>query len=168
MRARLGLLLLVAACKGGGDDRAAPAAALDIPALLAEGRRLAESTWPDARLSGIRIGEEVVPGTRKQSYAVRLAIDFERDPDDPTAKSAAIVCSPTCAIHRAKVKSPTYDWPACGFADALAAARTAGLRAAEPTALYGSWASAKQVWELRETAGAATAILVDATTCAIR
>jgi hypothetical protein len=168
MHAGIGILLLVSACKGGGGDRAEPAAPLDVPALIAEGRRLAESTWPDARLSGIRIGEEVVPGSRAPSYAVRLTIDLERDPQDPTARSAAILCSPECVIRRAKVKSPPHDWPACGWADALAAARGAGLRAAQPTAVYGNWASATQAWELRETAGAARAILVDAATCAIR
>ena len=158
-------MLLAAGCGGekrDGGDRAA----LDVPAALAEARKLAESTWPDARLAGIRIGEEALPETRKNTYAVRLAIELESDPTDPTAKSAAIVCAPKCTIRRAKVDAIVYDWPGCEWREALAAARAAGLASATPVATYGSW-SGGPVWQFRERDGDPP-IELDGATCAKR
>jgi hypothetical protein len=159
-------IALGAAC--GGDKQKAPAteATPDVAAQLTEARRLAEATWPDARLAGIRIGPEVIFEERRERYAVRVMIEFASDPTDAAAKSASIVCSPDCAIHRAKVDAPTFDWPACAWPDALAAARAAGLEAAQPVAGYGNWASGPS-WEVRARREDPRVIAVDGTTCEV-
>jgi hypothetical protein len=130
-----------------GSDRGI-ATSDEVGAVIKEAFALGESAWPGARLSGVRVGPQAVELARTGSrvrlanvYSVRVSFAFEVDPADATAKSGSVVCAPTCRVERAKVKSaPAAPWP-CGFEEALAAARKAGVRAERPLVGYGKWAA---------------------------
>lgn len=104
-----------------------------------EAMKLAATTWPDAKLSGVRVSEEVPAEVRRNLYTLRLSFEFGSDPSDPTAKSGSIVCYPGCKPIRHKVKGTAAAALPCSLEDALEAARAAGLRAARPVVGYGNW-----------------------------
>ena len=139
-----------------------------LPTLLDLARAKGEKTWPGAKLSGIKIGDEVPPGERRNIYSVRVGFEFDADAEDPTAKSGSVVCSPGCQVIRHKVKGEAIAWPACGIADALRAARGVGLASGQPEIGYGSWNEGAAVWSFKEVRDAPTAIRVDGVTCAVR
>ncbi|MFO0613058.1 MAG: hypothetical protein U0414_10740 [Polyangiaceae bacterium] len=101
--------------------------------------KLAESTWPGAKLGGVRVSDEVPSGGSANAYALRVSYEFEADPADPTARSGSIVCAPACAPIRHKVKRAPAPALPCAPAAALAAARAEGLRSTRPLVAYGYW-----------------------------
>lgn len=139
-----------------------------LPTLLELARAKGEKTWPGAKISGIKIGDEVPPGERRNVYSVRVAFEFDADAEDPSAKSGSVVCSPGCQIIRHKVKRDPVAWPACGIADALRAAREAGLASSQPQIGYGSWSDGAAVWSFKELRDSPKPILIDGATCAVK
>lgn len=139
----VGLVAAVAiaspACKKRGD--AGIASVDDVPAVLAEATKLGESTWPGAKVAGVRVADMVPRGGRENVYGVHVSFEFDADATDPTAKSGAVMCTPKCTASRAKIKlvvPPPLATP-CSLADALAAAKRAGMSSKRPLITSGTW-----------------------------
>lgn len=154
---------------GSSDSSSARTTGADaLPALLELARAKGEKTWPGAKMSGIKIGDEVPPGERRNVYSVRILFTFDADAEDPKAKSGSVVCSSGCQIIRHPAKSEATAWPACGIADALRAARAAGLSSAQPEIGYGSWNDGAAAWSFKELRSSSKSIGVDGVTCAVK
>lgn len=172
---------VVGSACGKGDERAAPPASRatadtglgsvdDVARALDEARALGAATWPGAQVGGVRVGPAVPrraginPGLRRNVYTARVS--FEAATPDG-APAGAIDCSPLCAVvPPGTIRRPVAPPFPCGFADALAAARRAGLTATQPLITYGYWSEQGRTgWTFQASAG--TAIIEVGAGCAV-
>lgn len=139
---------------GKGDDRstakaggATVATGLgsvdDVARTIDAALALGAATWKGAQVGGVRVGPAIPrraqfdPGARRNVYTVRVS--FEATTPDG-ARAGAIDCDPACTVvPPATIRRPVAPPFPCGFADALAAARRAGLTATQPLITYGYW-----------------------------
>lgn len=139
--AALGLLvgLVVAAAACGKNEDGGLASVNEVSTVLQEALKLGKSTWPSAKVAGVRVADMVPRGGRANAYSV--FVTYQADPTDPTATSGSVQCSPQCRVSQSKVKTvgaPDVAFP-CSFDDALASARKAGMSAERPIITYGNW-----------------------------
>lgn len=132
----------------------------DVARAIDEALALGAATWPGAQVGGVRVGPAVPrrgglnPGVRRNVYTARVS--FEAATPDG-APAGAIDCDPRCAVVPPGTirRSAAPPFP-CGFADALAAARRAGLTATQPLITYGYWSDQGRTgWAFQASAGAA-------------
>lgn len=156
---------------GKGDERpaaqarsTAAAAGLgsvdDVAHAIDEALALGATTWKGAQVGGVRVGPAVPrraginPGVRRNVYTARVSFEAA-SPDG--ALAGAIDCNPRCAVvPPGAIRRPVAAPFPCAFADALAAARRAGLTATQPLITYGYWSEQGRTgWTFQASAGAA-------------
>lgn len=161
--------IVVGIACGKGDERPAAAGSAateaglgsvdDVARAIDEARALGAATWPGAQVGGVRVGPAVPrragisPGLRRNVYTARVSFEVAA-PDG--APAGAIDCSPRCAVvPPGTIRRPVAPPFPCGFADALAAARRAGLTATQPLVTYGYWSEQGRTgWTFQASAGA--------------
>lgn len=149
------------AAKSGGatGDAAGLGSVDDVARAIDAALALGAATWKGAQVGGVRVGPAVPrrgglnPGVRRNVYTARVS--FEAATPDG-APAGAIDCNPRCAVVPPGTirRSVAPPFP-CDFADALAAARRAGLTATQPLITYGYWSEQGRTgWTFQASAGA--------------
>jgi len=149
-----------AAAAGSAPAEAGLGSVDDVARAIDEALALGAATWPGAQVGGARVGPAVPrragisPGLRRNVYTARVS--FEAAAPD-AAPTGAIDCNPRCAVvPPGTIRRPVAPPFPCGFADALAAARRAGLTATQPLITYGYWSEQGRTgWTFQASAGAA-------------